>query len=247
MNPEIEFRNRFHPDYSGLTVKEVPFCRMTDYSGQEKEYRLDFITAEGSEERSRPCVFFVHGGGFQEPCDKRQAYICVFARYLTKAGYAVISPDYPLFEDEKQRDAAGGLSAAYHKSGEAVHLAYKYVKENASSLGIDPDRIALMGGSAGSMAGFYAIAEHQDTYRAFINLWGAPDPVPNLTNFPPTLSVHGSQDRLVAYSQEIPVQAQFERLGVKHSIVTLDGADHTPLLRMDEFLPQIMDWLKQEL
>jgi len=247
MNPEMEFRAKYHPDYSGLTLQEFPFARMLDFDGEEKEYRLDVITAENIQTAQRPCVFFVHGGGFLEPCDKRQAYICVFARFLTKAGYVVVSPDYPLYKDNEKLDAAGGESAAYSKAGEAIHLAYQYLRKNAVTLGIDPERIAIMGGSAGAMAGFYAIAEHSDKYRAFINLWGAPEAVPDLAGFPPTLSVHGNQDRLVSYNREMPVQSQLKALGVKCDFITLEGADHTPLLRMDDFLPQVMDWLENEL
>lgn len=246
-NPEIEFRTRFSPDYTGMKLEEITFCRMENLSGREQDYRLDLISPQQPAERPRPCILFVHGGGFTQPCDKRQAYISLFARSLTGAGYAVAAPDYPVFDDEAQRDAAGGGMAAVHRAGEAVHLAYRYIQENAAALGIEPEKMALMGGSAGGMTGFYTLAEHADSYRAFINLWGSPDPLPPLEGFPPTLSVHGTDDLLVPYKQELPIQEKLSQLGIRHELITLNGAGHTPLARMDEFLPQILDLLRQTL
>lgn len=247
MNPEMEFRTRFKPDYTGMDLTELTFGTLQDHSGQLHPYKLDIITVPGKAESPRPVVFFIHGGGFLQPCDKRQAYICVFARTLTAAGYAVVSPDYPVFDDEAQLNAAGGEAAGYAKAGEAVHAAYQYLAENAAKLDLDMERVAIMGGSAGGMTAFYAIADYADRYAAFVNLWGAPDPLPSLQSFPPTLSVHGDADRLVPYGRELPVQQELERLGIAHELITLAGKDHTPLMCMDEFMPAIMALLERDL
>ena len=104
-----------------------------------------------------------------------------------------------------------------------------------------------MGGSAGGMAGFFAIADWEDHYRAFVNLWGAPKEAPDLTKFPPTLSVHGTADKAVSYEWELPIQQRLEELHSPHELITLEGSGHTPLDRMDEFLPQAMKLLDKYL
>ena len=243
MNPEIQFHRRYDADYTGLSLREIPFGTMKDVHGQEKEYRLDFITAEELRDETYPCVIFVHGGGFTQPCDKRQAYISLFAKHLTRAGYIVVSPDYPVFDDEAQRDAAGGEKPAAAIAAEAVHLAYCYLENHAAELRIDMDRIAIMGGSAGGMTAFYAVAGYQDAYRALINLWGAPGILPDLSAFPPTLSVHGDADPLVDYSRELRVLEGLEAHSIPHGLITLEGSGHTPLNRLDEFLPLILKHL----
>lgn len=243
MNPEIEFRNKFKPDYSGMVLTELSFAEMTDHGGERHTYKLDLITPPVQPEQPMPVVFFIHGGGFLQPCDKRQAYICVFARKLTNAGYAVVSPDYPVFDDETQMAAHGGETAGYAKASEAVHLAYQYLHENAQKLHLNMEKVAIMGGSAGGMTAFYAIAHYTDRYAAFVNLWGAPDSVPDLAKFPPALSVHGNADMIVAYEREAPVQEQLAQHGIPHALITLEGSGHTPLNRMDEFLPQMMELL----
>lgn len=243
MNPEIQFRTMFKPDYTGMTLTELPFGELRDHKGKTQVYKLDLITPPVTPEEPMPVIFFIHGGAFQQPCDKRQAYICMFARSLTKAGYAVVSPDYPLFDDEEDRKSNGGDTAGCAKASEAVHAAYGYLQENASKLHLDMDKVAIMGGSAGGMTGFYAIADWTDCYRAFINLWGAPREVPNLTNFPPTISVHGTADQAVPYEWELLIQQGLEDLHIPHELITLEDSGHTPLDRMGDFMPQVMKLL----
>ena len=226
-----------------MRLEELSFCTMENFSGVTEEYRLDLIRSEVPASTHQPVVFFIHGGGFVKPNDKRQAYISMFAKELTKAGYAVISPDYPQFENEEHRDAAGGVTAAYAKAAEAVHYAYQFVQEHATQWNLDPTRIAIMGGSAGGIASFYAISNYSDAYCAFINCWGAPEIIPDVSHFPATLSVHGTEDPLVPYLLEEAVQAAFEEYTIFHKLITLPGCGHTPLNKFAEFMPDIIEWL----
>lgn len=245
-NPEAQYR-RYRPDYSGMTLRELTFCTMPDLFGRPVELQTDLITASaGNPEALLPVVIFVHGGGFVEPNDKRQAYISLFARQLTAAGYAVLSPDYPQYEDQEQLDTCGDALKAMRTAGCAVHHLYEFLAQEGQALGLDAGRVALMGGSAGGMAGFYAIADHpEDRYRMFANLWGAPEPLPSLAGFPPVISVHGTADRLVPFDRENTLQQELARLGVAHSLIPLEGAGHTPLGQMNAFLPPILELLNQ--
>ena len=126
-------------------------------------------------------------------------------------------------------------------------MADGYLRENAAKLNLDMDKVAIMGGSAGGMAGFFAIADWEDQYRAFVILWGAPPQVPDLCKVPPTLSVHGTADKAVSYEWELPVQQRLEELHISHELITLEGSGHTPLDHMDEFLPQAMKLLDEHL
>ena len=242
-NPEIQFRMKYKPDYTGMDLAEYTFCEMEDYTGEVRPYRLDIITRAGCVHIPTPVILFIHGGGFIEPCDKRQAYISTFARTLTERGYTVVSPDYPLFADEKALELAGGEAVCYQKPAEAIHLAYQYLCSHAKELGLDMTRVGIMGGSAGGCISFYAIAGYTDTYRAQVNLWGAPQNLPDVSAFPPVLSVHGTADPMVSYQREMPLQDKLEQAGIPHKLISLEGSGHTPLNRLDEFLPDILTWL----
>lgn len=226
--------------YEGMNVEEIVYGEMTGHYGEEKEYALDLVTPlEG--EGPYPVAFFLHGGGFSSENDKRQAYIPRFAKELTDAGWAMVSPDYPVYNN--RQDSAGNYTPGAILAAEAVQLAYEYLEENAEELGLDMSRVVLLGGSAGGMAGFYAVAAHPEQYKAFINLWGAPEDVPDLSSFPPTLSVHGTADATVPFERELGIQDELESYGIRHDLVVLEGAGHTPIGQMSIYMPVVFEYL----
>ena len=244
-NPEEKFRKTDEADYSGLSVTEHVFCRMCDYKGKEREYRLDLIKGGNASEEKLPFIVFVHGGGFIQPCDRRQSYISLFARAFIKHGYAVISPDYPIFDDAEALKRAGGEAAGYEKAAQAVHLATVFAKENAESLNLDTGRMALAGGSAGGWASFHALARYDDGFKAFFNFWGVPTTLPDLENFPPVHSVHGSKDEIVPYEREKILGEKLEEADIPHKLVTVEGSGHTPVDKIDEYIDSVLSWLDE--
>lgn len=246
MNPEIQFQ-KTNSDYSGLQVREVAYGEMEDWYGKKQVYCLDVITGPEPFETPGPVALFIHGGGFTEPCDKRQAYIPMFAKELVKAGYTVVSPDYPLFVNREDRDSTVGMGTAdcCKKPAEAIGMAVDYIKNHAEELHVNPEQMAIFGGSAGGMTAFYAVALRPSEFSGFINLWGAPVEIPDMTGFPPVLTVHGTADVLVPYELEQPVQAALKDAGVPHEIITLEGCGHTPLGEFEKFMPQILKFLEK--
>lgn len=86
--------------------------------------------------KDRPCLVFIHGGGFAAGDTATVENQCKLTAQLSDG--VVFSVDYPL-APEKQYPA--GLDACY----ETV----KWVWENAGSLGISRDKIGISGDSAG--------------------------------------------------------------------------------------------------
>lgn len=85
----------------------------------------------------RPGIVFFHGGGWNQGQPKQMAPQC---RELAKRGMVAISAEYRLHarDNVTLRDC---IIDAF--------TAFRYVRENADKLGIDPDRLAAGGGSAG--------------------------------------------------------------------------------------------------
>lgn len=244
-DPERQFVTKTLDAYEGMRLEEYTFCQLENYHGEMQDYKLDVITSPEESDTPRPVVIFVHGGGFVQPHDKRQGYIPTFARALTKAGYAVVSPDYPIFDNGEHR-ATWNKTMGADRAAEAVHLAYLYVKENAEKFNFDAEHIAIMGGSAGGMTCFYLLEHYNDEFKMFGNCWGTPwTGVPDVTSFPPTVSIHGTADKAVAYELEAPVQAALEKAGIPHKLITIEDAPHTPMRYFETFIPTVLEWLER--
>lgn len=83
-----------------------------------------------------PCLFFYHGGGYLFGSVYRQEALC--QRYVKQVGCVVISVEYRLAPQWK-------MPAPLQDCYAALIWAY----ENHAELGIDPDRLAVSGLSAG--------------------------------------------------------------------------------------------------
>lgn len=98
------------------------------------------------EARNAPVVVAVHGGGWKR--GDRSFYRHV-GPYLAQSGIALFSVDYRLTDAST---GAYAYPAAVHDVGAAV----QYVRLHAQQFGLDPERIGLMGDSAGAHLAFLA-------------------------------------------------------------------------------------------
>lgn len=114
---------------------EIPGQRELTYGGDAKQ-RLDLIAPKGVAQPV-PLVVFIHGGGWSIG-DKGHGD-GTKATYFTGRGYAYASLNYRLVPN-----------ATVEQQGADVAAALAYLRANATSLGIDPNRIVIMGHSAGA-------------------------------------------------------------------------------------------------
>lgn len=100
--------------------------------------RLDLIEPAGTPPPGGwPVVVAIHGGGWRR-FDKTEYEPTV--ALLARDGYLVVAPNYPL---------SGPGSPSWPANFEAVRDAVRWVRDHASAIGADPNRIATMGESAG--------------------------------------------------------------------------------------------------
>ncbi len=85
-----------------------------------------------------PCLYYIHGGGFVfKATDVQYHYE---QQYALQCGCRVIGIDYGLMPEHIWPDATNDCIDGY-----------KYILENAKSLGVNPDRMVIGGDSAGGL------------------------------------------------------------------------------------------------
>ena len=114
-------------------LKDIVFHESESIDGDPMSFLMDLLTYK--DDKTRPCVVFVVGGGFSFASKERYLY----DRYeVAKAGYVVASVQYHVISNGIYSDAVKDIKAAI-----------RYLRANAQEYGIDAENIAVWGESAG--------------------------------------------------------------------------------------------------
>jgi acetyl esterase/lipase len=104
------------------------------YAQADPQQVMDIVRPRDTAQK-HPAVLLIHGGGFR--AGSRKGFVAQAIR-LAQHGYVAATMDYRLAPKAP-------FPAAVNDSKAAV----RYLRAQAGRLGIDPDRIGVMGGSAG--------------------------------------------------------------------------------------------------
>jgi acetyl esterase/lipase len=245
------------PIFEKVDVKsDVVFHTAKNVKGENEALKLDIYTAAGDTERNRPAIVWFHGGGFRPGNDKKQSYVVAMSKHFAKRGYVCIAPDYRVREEQgRGPDRLPTLKDAV----EDGHAALAWVRSHAAELGLDPQRIAVGGGSAGgqlatSLVALENIAAAKNKTAgifAYVDLWGSPTEDFMLAkvdeHYPPTVIVHGTADRSVPFANSETLVARLKQKGIKHELVAIPDAPHTPTAHMDAFVKTVSAFVAKAL
>ena len=229
--------------------KDVVFGASVNEKGVNENLKLDIYTPAGDKMQSRPVVVWIHGGGFRYGNDKTQSYIVEMAKRFARKGYVCLSIDYRLRENPKD-EPTKTISDAVEDALKGL----EWLRKNDKILKVDVSKIIIGGGSAGGMLGCNLCFNDRPANKTdkngivgFVNLWGTPDLIWGELNIdkndPPTIIVHGTEDKLVSYSNSAALAEKLKTNNVKHELITIEGAGHTPVKQMDDFEKKIAAFL----
>jgi acetyl esterase/lipase len=112
---------------------KITLTRSVEYA-ENARHRLDICRPTGAE--GAPVVVFFYGGAWRSGNKGLYRYV---GKALARRGYVAVVPDYRVYPE-----------AYYPDFLEDAALAVRWVKENVSRFGGDPDKIFLKGHSAGA-------------------------------------------------------------------------------------------------
>ncbi|MFM5917384.1 MAG: alpha/beta hydrolase [Novosphingobium sp.] len=138
--PGDRLRERIAARQAGGEAREKtpqPPGKQTLSYGSDKLQVLDYWPAQSGNKRA-PLVIFVHGGGWKRG-SKDTASGPYKAPHYTGEGYAYAAINYRLVPDNTVENEAADVARSV-----------KYLIDHAAQLGFDPNRIVLMGHSAGA-------------------------------------------------------------------------------------------------
>lgn len=200
-----------------------------------------------------PGVILMHGGGFIEG-SKNDERIVEYGEFLAARGYASFAINYRLVQDDPPAPAyweSTAFSSAAHAAMVDAKAAIRFVRANAAAYGVDPNRIAFLGESAGAIAGVTAAVTESNEFasdgadfpipafnnpavsselQAYVHFWGSADHVLLKigANDPPTMIVHGTDDDtpLATFAASERLHAALELWGIPHEFYEADGFGH---------------------
>jgi acetyl esterase/lipase len=189
-------------------------------------------------------VIVVHGGGFVIG-HRRMKPVLLLATRLVEAGYAVCAIDYRLCF------RGGGLPDQVTD----VEAAAAFWRRECARFGCDPERISLLGFSAGATLSLLHASETEHAYHRLISIYGVTDfervagrraelllrvaigtgdrrawrqysPVARPHPPTPLLLIHGTEDRLVPVSHAHRLHRERSQAGHPTELVLVPGMRH---------------------
>lgn len=130
----------------------IQYGSAPDEDGNPQALTLDLYQPAGDTATNRPAIVWVHGGAFTNG-SSQDGDMVTLSNEFAELGYVAVSINYRLLHssdcfDGNPSDCVSEATFAQNDAQAAV----RWLRANATSLGINPDEIAIGGESAGGMA-----------------------------------------------------------------------------------------------
>ncbi len=196
---------------------------------------LTAYTPTGDTQTNRAAVILVHGGSFTSGS---RASLASTAQQLTNYGYVAFSIDYRLcptsiamvWTNTPSQVQEGCIQLARQDTESAI----SWVRNNAAQYGVDPNKIILLGSSAGAIDSLYVGLEPLSGIQppiAVVSDSGAilqPDlpAIGSVTPEPAVLFLHGSTDTVVPTGAALATYNTLQSQGIPAQWNLYQGAGH---------------------
>lgn len=233
-----------------LAFDQNIYFYQNESSTENVDLKMDIYTPKNDNQVKRAAVIVVHGGAMIGGAKDKNSKIVAYCDSLAARGFVAASIDYRLGVTVTGEFSLNGLlkgntynvavdsadyARAVYRGVQDVNAAVRYMRANADKLGIDSNRIYLVGNSTGAILSFENIyANSKDDFFDYLEydgvptlgdlndfgeqgvgahanggvfLWGGVhDPKIVANNRIPVLLVHGEEDSTVLFKTGRPLQ-----------------------------------------
>jgi acetyl esterase/lipase len=256
----LRYRDEIFTDVT--KTSDITYGTAVDTTGTTVDLKLDVYQPSGDKVDARPAIIWVHGGSFATGnVDKTSPELVDESNVFSEKGYVNFSIDYRL--DPVGCSAAAPTAncvTAIFNAWHDAQAAVRFVRMNASTYGVDPNRIAIGGTSAGAIVALdvgYG-SENIGTGESNLGVSSAVGAAVSLSgacigptidkNDAPALLFHGTADTTVPYAWAQNTVKAAQAVGLPVFLTSWQGAGHVPYVQhRQEILDQTTNFLYAEL
>ena len=171
----------------------------------DEDLEMDIYVPQGDTNTLRPAIIFAHSGGFLTG-NKNHDDMMAFCDSLSRKGYVTATINYRLGFYPISNINMHGTRAVYRGIQDGM-AAVRYMRANASTYDVDPDKIYFVGSSAGSFIGLHSLYMDEDEIPSEVGAVSYINSVPPFNHTAPDLgplnigdhlTYNGKPDALVA-------------------------------------------------
>lgn len=119
----------------------------------DENFAMDIYQPVGDEINTRPAIIFIHGGAFVSG-NRKHDDMEAFCDSLARKGYVTATIDYRL---GMYLSSNASATRAVYRGIQDGRSALRFLKANAGTYGIDPDKIYMAGSSAGAFICLHSV------------------------------------------------------------------------------------------
>jgi acetyl esterase/lipase len=218
--------------FNTVTVtSNVTYGSAVNLENQMVTLQLDMYRPAGDTVSARPAIVWVHGGSFC--CGNRTSpEIVDEATTFAKKGYVNVSIDYRL-ESPGCSGTFSNCVAAIEEAAADAQTAVRFLRTNSATYGIDQNRIAIGGTSAGAITalnvGYSSSEDPSARVSAAVSLSGAQLVVGTISpGDAPAIDFHCTTDPLVSFDWAAQTIYTAAAQGLDAFLESWDETCHVP-------------------
>jgi acetyl esterase/lipase len=218
-------------------TSDLTYGSALNQSGVTQDLKLDLYQPTGDTIDARPAIVWVHGGSFRSG-SKASPEIVDQATTFARQGYVTVAINYRLSATGCTVIDAVCIQSIRDAKWDA-QAAVRWLRANAETYGIDENRIAIGGSSAGAITalnvgygaddpGTSGNPGESSAVLAAVSLSGAALLTAPNAGEAAALLFHGTADALVPYAWAQDTVTRAETAGLIVEMTTWEGGGHVP-------------------